>query len=77
MAESHGVGMSSCCLSGSVHHGMYDNEELRLWEDSIVDSRTGEPVGHIETIGGLQTYVSEPEDKSKSKTIIFIVDSKR
>ncbi|KAI9818022.1 MAG: hypothetical protein M1827_000646 [Pycnora praestabilis] len=34
----------------------------------------GTPVGHVETIGGLQTYVSEPENKSKSKTIIFLTD---
>lgn len=36
----------------------------------------GTPVGHVEEIGGLQTYVSEPESKSKAKTIIFLVDSK-
>ncbi|KAA6407447.1 MAG: dienelactone hydrolase family [Lasallia pustulata] len=34
----------------------------------------GTPVGHVEEIGGLQTYVSEPESKSKAKTIIFLVD---
>ncbi|KAL9099230.1 MAG: hypothetical protein Q9187_009527 [Circinaria calcarea] len=34
----------------------------------------GEPGGQMETIGGLNTYVSEPKDKSKAKTIIFIVD---
>ncbi|MCJ1485296.1 hypothetical protein MMC06_005470 [Schaereria dolodes] len=55
MSESHGVGMSSCCLSGSVHEG--------------------EPKGRVETIGGLQTYVSEPKDKSTAKTVIFIVDN--
>ena len=37
----------------------------------------GTPVGHVEEIGGLQTYVTEPESKSKAKTLIFIVDSKR
>lgn len=36
----------------------------------------GTPVGHVEDIGGLQSYVSEPESKSKAKTIIFLVDSK-
>lgn len=36
----------------------------------------GTPVGHVEEIGGLQTYVSEPESRSKAKTVIFIVDSK-
>jgi len=35
----------------------------------------GTPVGHVETIGGLQTYVSEPKNKAKTKTIIFLVDS--
>lgn len=35
----------------------------------------GKPVGNMETIGGLQTYVSEPKDKSKAKTIIFLIDS--
>jgi len=49
-----GVGMSSCCLSGTIN--------------------SGEPKGHVETVGGLQTYVSEPENKSKSKTVIFVVD---
>ncbi|MCJ1478034.1 hypothetical protein MMC13_006709 [Lambiella insularis] len=51
---STGVGMSSCCLSGTLH--------------------SGTPKGHVEEIGGLQTYVSEPESKSKAKTVIFIVD---
>lgn len=54
---STGVGMKSCCLSGSVHEGT--------------------PVGHIETIAGLQTYVSEPKNKAKTKTVIFLVDSMR
>ena len=36
----------------------------------------GKPAGRVETIGGIQTYVSEPKDKSNAKTIIFIVDSK-
>ena len=35
----------------------------------------GKPVGQVETIGGIQTYVSEPENKSKAKTIIFLADS--
>ena len=35
----------------------------------------GTPVGHVETIGGLQTYVSEPKDGSKAKSVIFITDS--
>jgi dienelactone hydrolase len=51
---STGVGMSSCCLSGSVH--------------------SGTPKGHVEEIGGLQTYVSEPESKDKSKVVVFLVD---
>ncbi|KAI9879822.1 MAG: hypothetical protein M1830_007004 [Pleopsidium flavum] len=34
----------------------------------------GTPVGHIETIGGLETYISEPKDKARTKTIIFITD---
>ena len=36
----------------------------------------GQPVGHVETIGGLQTYVSAPKDGSKAKSVIFITDSK-
>ena len=36
---------------------------------------TGKPSGRVETIGGLQTYVSEPEGGSKAKTIVFLVDS--
>ncbi len=35
----------------------------------------GTPVGHVETISGLDTYVSEPKDKSKAKTVIFLTDS--
>ncbi|MCJ1231284.1 hypothetical protein MMC12_007961 [Toensbergia leucococca] len=35
----------------------------------------GNPVGRVETIGGLNTYVSEPKDDSKAKTIVFLVDS--
>lgn len=48
------VGMSSCCISGSIH--------------------SGEPKGREDTIGGHPTYVTEPEDKSTSKSIVFIVD---
>ena len=36
----------------------------------------GTPKGHVETIAGLQTYVAEPKEADKSKTIIFLVDSK-
>lgn len=35
----------------------------------------GTPKGHVETIAGLQTYVAEPKDGSKWKTVIFLVDS--
>lgn len=35
----------------------------------------GKPKGRVEEIGGLQTYVAEPEDGSKKKTVIFLVDS--
>jgi len=31
-------------------------------------------VGHVEQIGGLNTYVSEPEGGSKAKTVVFLVD---
>ena len=50
------TGMSSCCLSGSVHEGT--------------------PKGRVDTIGGLQTYIAEPEGGSTAKSIVFIVDSK-
>lgn len=34
----------------------------------------GTPSGRVDTIGGLQTYVSEPEGGQRSKSIIFICD---
>jgi len=34
----------------------------------------GEPTGKVETIDNLPTYVAAPEDGSKSKSIVFIVD---
>ncbi|KAF2435137.1 alpha/beta-hydrolase [Tothia fuscella] len=36
--------------------------------------KEGKPVGIEEEIGGLQTYVSAPENNSKEKTIIFFTD---
>ena len=51
---STGVGMSSCCLSGSVHEGT--------------------PKGRVDTIGGLATYIAEPQGGSTAKSIIFLVD---
>lgn len=36
----------------------------------------GTPKGHVETIAGLQTYVAEPKEANKSKTVIFLVDSR-
>jgi len=51
---STGVGMSSCCLSGTVN--------------------SGTPKGREDTIGGLDTYISEPEGGSTAKTVIFLVD---
>lgn len=35
----------------------------------------GKPVGREDQIGGLETYISEPQNGSKEKTIIFICDS--
>lgn len=35
----------------------------------------GKPTGRVDQIGGLQTYVSEPQGGSKTKTIVFISDS--
>jgi dienelactone hydrolase len=35
---------------------------------------SGTPTGREETVGGLPTYVAEPADKSKAKTVIFLVD---
>ena len=35
----------------------------------------GTPTGRIDTIGGLQTYIAEPEGGSTAKTIVFLVDS--
>ncbi|MCJ1419336.1 hypothetical protein MMC32_005690 [Xylographa parallela] len=35
---------------------------------------TGTPIGRVETIGGIQTYVAEPSSGSKAKTVIFLVD---
>ncbi|KAL8934854.1 MAG: hypothetical protein Q9216_005707 [Gyalolechia sp. 2 TL-2023] len=34
----------------------------------------GKPTGRIDTIGGLQTYVAEPKNGSKTKSIVFISD---
>jgi len=34
----------------------------------------GTPTGKVETIDNLQTYVAAPEDGSKTKTIVFLVD---
>jgi len=34
----------------------------------------GTPTGKVETIDNLQTYVAAPQDGSKAKTIVFIVD---
>lgn len=36
----------------------------------------GTPVGYVEEIAGIQTYVTEPESKSKAKTVVFLVDGK-
>lgn len=35
----------------------------------------GQPAGREDQIGGLSTYISEPENHSKAKSIIFISDS--
>ncbi|KXS99343.1 hypothetical protein AC578_8985 [Pseudocercospora eumusae] len=35
---------------------------------------SGTPKGREETIAGLPTYVAEPENKDKSKTIVFLVE---
>jgi dienelactone hydrolase len=48
------IGMSACCLSGSVHDGT--------------------PKGREDNLGGLDVYVSEPENKSTAKSIVFITD---
>ena len=36
----------------------------------------GKPKGREQEIGGLPTYVAEPENGDKTKTVIFLVDSK-
>jgi len=35
----------------------------------------GKPTGREDQIGGLETYISEPQNGSKEKTIVFICDS--
>lgn len=35
----------------------------------------GKPRGYEKEIGGLNTYVAAPENKSNAKTVIFMVDS--
>ena len=35
----------------------------------------GKQAGREDQIGGLETYISEPQNGSKEKSIIFIVDS--
>ncbi len=56
MSEGENIGMSSCCLSGTLHEG--------------------KPTGRVDNIGGLDTYIAEPKGGSKTKSIIFISDSK-
>ncbi|KAL8947729.1 MAG: hypothetical protein Q9222_006025 [Ikaeria aurantiellina] len=34
----------------------------------------GKPTGRIDTIGGLDTYIAEPKDGSKTRSIVFISD---
>ncbi|KAK3062818.1 hypothetical protein LTS18_003297, partial [Coniosporium uncinatum] len=51
---STGVGVSECCLSGTI--------------------KDGNPKGQVQEIGGLATYVAEPENGSKTKTVVFLVD---
>ncbi|KAF2112396.1 dienelactone hydrolase [Lophiotrema nucula] len=34
----------------------------------------GKPTGNVRTIGGLETYVAEPESNSTAQSIIFLVD---
>lgn len=36
--------------------------------------REGKPKGREQDIAGLQTYVAEPENGDKTKTVIFLVD---
>lgn len=36
----------------------------------------GQPAGREDEIGGLATYISEPGNGSKAKSIIFITDSR-
>ncbi|KAL8714538.1 MAG: hypothetical protein Q9220_001486 [cf. Caloplaca sp. 1 TL-2023] len=54
MSEGGNIGMSSCCLSGSLH--------------------TGKPTGRIDTIGGIDTYIAEPKNGSKARSVVFISD---
>ncbi len=35
----------------------------------------GKPAGRTDEIGGISTYIAEPKNGSKEKTIIFICDS--
>jgi len=35
----------------------------------------GTPKGRVEEIAGLNTYVAEPQDGKKTKTVVFLVDS--
>lgn len=37
--------------------------------------QNGTPKGRVEEIAGLQTYVAEPENGDKTKTVVFLVDS--
>ena len=34
----------------------------------------GKPSGRVDTIGGLQTYISEPKGSQKTKSLILICD---
>lgn len=37
---------------------------------------SGKPSGREDTIGGVHTYIAEPEGGSRAKSIVFITDSR-
>lgn len=69
---STGVGMSK-----SLNHASFNIPLIKISGSCCLSGSVheGNPVGTVETIGELPTYVSAPKDGSKAKTVIFLVDS--
>jgi hypothetical protein len=70
---STGVGMSRCCRKHFVLKQVLTKKQGECCLSGKVHE--GTPTGYVETIDNLKTYISAPQNGSKAKTIIFLVDS--